>query len=144
MGLRVNLINNSFQLKRETIKWLTITIKPKKISKKDLSEPFIYTSNKVPISLHLCYYLSCYCFQYSAASRVVSFLRYKSIQASNLFSFHSHAQVCHNKIQVSQGKSSNQSCPGAIAKFTSYSVSWKWMNEKINDLMKLYQFGNFT
>ena len=34
-------------------------------------------SNKVPISLHLCYYLSCYCFQYSGASRVVCFLRYK-------------------------------------------------------------------
>ena len=35
-----------------------------------------YTPVSVP-HLHLCYYLSWYCFQYSAASRVVCFLRYK-------------------------------------------------------------------
>ena len=41
---------------------------------------------KVPIYFHLCYILTCYCFQYSAARRVLGFLRYKEHTTRSIYS----------------------------------------------------------
>ena len=64
-----------------------------------LAKAKLYAINNIPISLHLCYYLSCYCFQYSAASTVVSFFRYTE-HTLVIFKFScwsiSSIQQCHS------------------------------------------------
>ena len=92
-------------------------IRCQKVELSSLAKAKQYTSNKVQMSLHLCYFLTCYCLQYSAARRVKSFFSYKE-HTDTIFSLTISTKVKIGTIlKPKKGLFMSPHCPFSLIRF---------------------------